>query len=65
MDASVAVPPEVQNEVAKELDLIARHEGIAVSPLMNMGGSLDPVNSLKAVSYTHLKSTVAPTTPRS
>ncbi|MGI6596955.1 MAG: DUF3160 domain-containing protein [bacterium] len=47
MDASVAVPPEVQNEVAKELDLIARHEGIAVSPLMNMGGSLDPVNSLK------------------
>ena len=36
MDASVAVPP-VQNEVAKELDLIARHEGIAVSPLMNMG----------------------------
>lgn len=47
MDASVAVPPEVQNEVAKELDLIARYEGIAVSPLMNMGGSLDPVNSLK------------------
>ncbi len=32
---------------AAELDLIAQHEGIAVSPLMNMGGSLDPVNSLK------------------
>ncbi|HHT72031.1 MAG TPA: DUF3160 domain-containing protein, partial [Firmicutes bacterium] len=47
MDASVAVPPEVQNEVAKELDLIARHEGIAVSPLMNMGCSLDALDALK------------------
>jgi len=47
MDASVVVPPEVQNEVAKELDLIARHEGIAVSPLMNIGGALDPLNGLK------------------
>ena len=47
MDASVIVPPEVQDEAVAELDLIAQHEGIAVSPLMNMGGSLDPVNSLK------------------
>ena len=47
MDASVIVPPEVQDEAVAELDLIAQHEGIAVSPLMNMGGSLDPAAALK------------------
>lgn len=44
---SVNAPPEVEKEVQTELDLIAAHEGIAVSPLMNMGGSVDPLEALK------------------
>lgn len=47
LDPAVTVPTEVEKEVQGELDLIAAHEGIAVSPLMNMGGSTDPVEVLK------------------
>jgi hypothetical protein len=47
LDSSVTVPPEVEHIVQEELDLIAAHKGMAVSPLMNMGGSADPVEALK------------------
>ncbi len=47
LDPSVTVPPEVETEVAQELELIANHQGIAASPLMNIGGSLDPADALK------------------
>lgn len=47
LDPALAVPKAVQNEVAAELDLIAAHQGIAVSPLLNLGGSMDPVEALK------------------
>ncbi|OPX85841.1 MAG: hypothetical protein A4E53_03320 [Pelotomaculum sp. PtaB.Bin104] len=47
MDPSVSVPSIVKDVVAKELALIENHQGIAVSPLMNAGGSDDPVNALQ------------------
>ncbi len=47
MDPAVAVPPEVETEVKKELDLIAKHEGVAVSPLMNIGGDSNVLDALK------------------
>ena len=47
LDPSVVVPPEIKTEVEEELDLIAKHQGIAVSPLMNIGGSTDPLDALK------------------
>lgn len=47
LDPGVTVPPEVETEVQGEFDLIAAHRGIAVSPLMNMGESTDPVEALK------------------
>lgn len=39
LDPGVPVPPGVKNEVENELALIENHQGIAVSPLMNIGGS--------------------------
>lgn len=47
LDPSVAVPKAVEKEVADELDLIASHQGIVVSPLLNLGGSTNPVEALK------------------
>lgn len=41
LDTEVYVPPIVKDEVEQELALIESHQGIAVSPLMNMGGSGD------------------------
>jgi len=41
LDSDVPVPAEVKNEVENELVLIENHQGVAVSPLMNMGGSGD------------------------
>jgi len=41
------VPALVKNEVAGELALIEKHEGIAVSSLMNIGGSYSPESALK------------------
>lgn len=45
LDASMPVPPQVKNEVEKELTLIENHQGVGVSPLMNIGGrdSGDPL----------------------
>jgi len=43
LDPGVSVPPIVKNEVEEELALIENHQGIAVSPLMNIGGSDDPL----------------------
>ena len=37
LDSSSGIPQIVQNEVEKELDLINKHEGIAESPIMNIG----------------------------
>ncbi|MCG9969885.1 DUF3160 domain-containing protein [Pelotomaculum terephthalicicum JT] len=39
VDPDEAIPSLVKNEVEKELDLIENHQGIAVSPLMNIGGN--------------------------
>ena len=47
LDPDISVPPLVRDEVEKELALIENHQGIAVSPLMNSGGSEDSVNALK------------------
>lgn len=37
LDPSVTIPDFVTGEVERELDLIAAHEGIAESPIMNIG----------------------------
>ena len=47
LDPEATIPAPVKSEVAGELALIEKHEGIAVSPLMNMGGSYDPEKALK------------------
>ncbi len=47
LDPGVSVPPVIKNEVEEELFLIENHQGIAVSPLMNMGGSGDSVDLLQ------------------
>ena len=39
LDSSVSVPSFVVNEVNQELSLIAAHQGISESPVMNIGGS--------------------------
>ncbi|MDD4238810.1 MAG: DUF3160 domain-containing protein [Desulfotomaculaceae bacterium] len=41
LDPGAPVPLEVKSEVENELALIENHQGIAVSPLMNIGGSSD------------------------
>ncbi len=46
LDAEVEVPKVVKDEVTRELKLIEQHQGIAVSPLMNIGGSYDPPEAL-------------------
>jgi len=47
LDPGVSVPPVIKKEVEEELVLIENHQGIAVSPLMNMGGSGDSVDLLQ------------------
>ncbi|MBO8128634.1 MAG: DUF3160 domain-containing protein [Peptococcaceae bacterium] len=47
LDPSAAVPPVVKKEVAKELDLIAKHQGITVSPVMKIGAEYDVMENLK------------------
>ena len=47
LDPAVAIPPEIKAEVEAELDLIAKHEGIAPSPMMNIGGSTGSLDSLR------------------
>ncbi len=47
LDPSITVPAEVETEVEEELALIAIHEGIALSPVMNIGGDFDPLDALK------------------
>ncbi|MBI5816842.1 MAG: DUF3160 domain-containing protein [Candidatus Yonathbacteria bacterium] len=39
LDSSVSIPSFVANEVNQELALIAAHQGISESPVMNIGGS--------------------------
>ncbi len=39
MEPAAAMPAPVRNEVAAELALIEKHEGVSVSPVMNTGGS--------------------------
>jgi len=47
LEPGAAVPQTVEGEVKKELDLIEKHQGVAISPVMNTGGSLDDLNALK------------------
>ncbi len=47
LDAGVSVPPIVKDEVEQELALIDNHQGVAVSPLMNLGGSSEPGGALE------------------
>lgn len=47
LNPDTAVPKAVEGEVKKELDLIAKHQGVAVSPVMNTGGSTDVINTPK------------------
>ncbi|RJQ26930.1 MAG: DUF3160 domain-containing protein [Peptococcaceae bacterium] len=45
MEPAAAVPAPVGNEVAEELALIEKHEGVGVSPVMNTGGGADLLNA--------------------
>ncbi|WP_084062084.1 DUF3160 domain-containing protein [Desulfofundulus thermosubterraneus] len=45
MNPGSAVPAVVSSEVARELALIGKHAGIEISPVMNVGGSDDPLNA--------------------
>ena len=47
LDSSVNVPSVVQNEVGQELSLIDAHQGITVSPVMNMGSDANVLDALK------------------
>ncbi|MGE5483460.1 MAG: DUF3160 domain-containing protein [Ignavibacteriales bacterium] len=47
LDPGVAAPASVRGEVERELALISEHEGIALSPVMNMGGAPGVVEGLK------------------
>lgn len=45
--AEVNVNPEIKDVVDQELALIEKHAGITVSPLMNLGGSVEPTAAFK------------------
>lgn len=47
LDPATTIPAEVKPEVDQELSLIAAHQGIAVSPVMNLGESQDLLEALK------------------
>ncbi len=47
LDPSVSVPSVVQNEVEQELTLIDAHQGITLSPLMNIGSEPSVLEGLK------------------
>ena len=47
LDPGVPAPAVVKSEVENELALIENHQGIAVSPLMNIGGSGDAGEPLR------------------
>lgn len=46
LDPSVSIPAAAQNEVGQELALIEAHQGIAVSPVMNLGSDANIVEAL-------------------
>jgi len=39
LDSDMPIPPIVKNEAEKEMALMESHQGVAVSPLMDIGGS--------------------------
>ena len=47
LNSDFPVPEEVEDLVGQEIDLIEAHEGIAISPLMNIGADINPVENLK------------------
>jgi len=47
LDEDVEIPEMVEDLVEQELDYIDEHEGIAISPVMNMGADLDVLEALK------------------
>jgi len=47
LDSSVTIPSIVQNEVNQELALIDAHQGIAPSPVMNLGSDANILDALK------------------
>jgi len=47
LDSSVNIPSVVQNEVGQELALIDAHQGITLSPLMNIGSEPSALEGLK------------------
>lgn len=47
LDPSVNVPDVVSNEVNKELTLIDAHQGIDISPVMNIGADTNSLGALK------------------
>jgi len=47
LDLSVNIPSVVQNEVGQELALIDSHQGITLSPLMNIGSEPSAIEGLK------------------
>lgn len=47
INPGAAVPQIVNGEVKKELDLIEKHQGVAISPVMNTGGSMEELDASK------------------
>jgi len=47
LDSTINIPSLVQNEVGQELVLIDAHQGITVSPVMNMGNDANILDALK------------------
>lgn len=47
LDSSINIPSVVQNEVGQELALIDSHQGITLSPLMNIGSEPNALEGLK------------------
>jgi hypothetical protein len=46
LDSTVNIPPIVDSEVNQELSLVDAHQGITVSPVMNMGSDLNSIEAL-------------------
>src|SRR3989344_3336204 len=47
LDSSLTIPPAVQNEVGQELAFIDAHQGIELSPVMNIGSEPNALENLK------------------
>jgi len=47
LDPTVKIPALIKTEVEKEIKLIESHQGLEISPVMNIGAQYDVLNNLK------------------